>query len=270
MGKASFITWVSCIFSLFSTDVWGTSLSAETYFSGEQLKAYRLAQKGKTELVVEATKAGVDLNRPGKEDLTMLGLAVINADRQAIISLMRAGADPNRIIPDAGSPAVLAITRHFNPPRTEAVAALLAGGYDPNQLLVHGTPYLFYFVDYNHWPGLKLALERGGDINVKRNNGKTLLMYLLEHGNFTQAGELISKGADVAQRTYRDETALGIIERKIHNIRSIRPEMRSAWKEVLGIRNLILSKLPEQRDRRTMFTDAAEAKIREISASGVP
>lgn len=85
------LLWASCLFRLFSAaDVWGASLRAENYFSGEQLKAYRLAQKGKTDLVIEAAKAGVELNRPGKEDLTMLGLAVLTADRRAIVTLIRA------------------------------------------------------------------------------------------------------------------------------------------------------------------------------------
>lgn len=235
-------------------------MDAEKYFSDQHLIAYRLAHKGETERLVQLAKSGVDLNQPGKEDLTLLGLAVITADRCAIVSLMRAGADPNQVIPNAGSPAILAITHHFNPPHSAAVAALFEGGYDPNQLLSHGTPYLFYFVDYNHWPGLKLALERGGDVNIQRSNGKSLLTHVIESGDYAQARELIAMGADVAARGERNETALEAIE---FEVTRVNPSIRGVWQDALAMRELILSKLPDPKDRRSAFTDEAEQKIRQ-------
>ena len=235
-------------------------MNAEKYFSDQYLAAYRMAQRGETERLAQLAKNGLDLNRPGREDLTLLGLAVITADRHAIISLIRAGANPNQVIPNAGSPAILAITHHFNPPRTAAVSALLDAGYDPNQLLSHGTPYLFYFADYNHWPGLKLALERGGDVNIQRSNGKSLLTHVITGGDYAQARELIKMGADVAARGERDETALEAIESRI---RRFDPSIRKGWKDVLAMRQLILSRLPDPKDRRSAFTDQAEQKIRQ-------
>ncbi len=171
-----------------------------------------MAVQGESERLVQLAKAQVELNEPGKEDMTLLGLAVLTADCRAIVSLMHAGADPNQKIPNAGSPAFLAISRHFDPPRTEALSALFEAGYDPNQLLDNGTPYLFKFADYNHWPGLKLAFQRGGSVNAKREGGESLLMYLIEGGDYAHARELIAMGADVAVRGYRDETALEDIE----------------------------------------------------------
>lgn len=235
-------------------------MDAEQFFSEKQLTSYRLAQQGETERLMQVVSAGVDLNVPGKEDMTLLGLAVLTADRPAIVNLMRAGANPNQVIPNAGSPAILAITHHFSPPRTKAVAALLDGGYDPNQLLSRGTPYLFYFVDYNHWPGLELAIKRGGDINIQRKNGESLLTYLVESSDYPQARNLILMGADVAASGPRGETALETIEFKITEVN---PSAREVWQEVLAMRELILSKLPDPKDRRSAFTDRAEQKIRE-------
>ena len=252
---------LACVAGVFSTtDSKGGTMNPENYFSGQQLAAYRMAQHGETEGLIQAAKTGLDLNRPGKEDLTLLGLAVLTAEQRAIVSLMRAGANPNQVIPNAGSPATLAITKHFNPPRNEAVAALLEAGYNPNQLLGAGKPYLFYFVDYNHWAGLKLALERGGNINVQRNNGESLLSYIVEGGDYAQARELIADGADVAARGTRDETALLAIE---SHIRKANPSLRKVWNEMLSLRELILSKLSDPKDRHTVFTDVAERKIRE-------
>ncbi|GAW67522.1 ankyrin [Geoanaerobacter pelophilus] len=235
-------------------------MKAENYFNNLQLSAYRFAHAGDMEQLVEVTRVGVDLNRPAKEDMTLLGFAVLIADHDAIVSLMRAGANPNQVIPNAGSPAILAITHHYDPPRTKALAALFDGGYDPNQLLSYGTPYLFYLVDYDHWPGLELALKRGGNINIKRSNGKSLLTYIIERGDYSQARELISKGADVAARGERGETALEAIE---FEVTRVEPSIRKVWKEVLAMRELILSKLPDPKDRRSAFTDRAAEKIRQ-------
>jgi uncharacterized protein len=123
----------------------------------------------------------------------------------------------------------------------------------------YGTPYLFSFVDYNHWPGLKLAFQRGGSINARRKNGESLLMYLIESGDYAQARELIAMGADVSIRGYQDETALQDIEFKVTQVD---PSISKVWRDVVSMRELILSKLPDPKDRRSFFTDEAEEKIR--------
>ncbi|WP_026842040.1 ankyrin repeat domain-containing protein [Citrifermentans bremense] len=248
---------LAVIFSI--TPAGGKNLEPEKYFTGKQLEAYKLAQQGETEQLLNLVKTGVNVNTPGQQQLTLLGLAVITAHRQAIINLMRAGADPNQVIPDAGSPAVFAISMHYTPPKTAALEALLDAGYNPNQILSHGTPYMFFFADFNHWPGLKLALRRGGDVNVRRSNGESLLTYVIEGGDYAQARELVDMGADVAARGTRGETPLKSIEFKI---KEGSPNIRSFWKEVLSMRELILSKLTNPEDRRSFFTDAAEEKIR--------
>jgi uncharacterized protein len=254
---ASFIYLIGLIGT---TDVRAKSMHAENFFSNQQLAAYHLAKQGEIEGLAQAVRSGVDLNRPGKEDMTLLGFAVLTAERRAIVSLMRAGANPNQVIRDAGSPAILAITKHFNPPHNEAVAALLEGGYDPNQLLGEGKPYLFYFVDCNHWPGLSLALKHGGNINVRRNNGKSLLTYIIEGADYAQARELIIAGADVTARSERNETALLAID---YDISNANPSNVKVWREMLAVRGLILSKLTDPKDRHTAFTDVAERKIQQ-------
>ena len=251
-----------CVFLasfLTTSTAMGKGMGPENFFNNGQLKAYQHAQQDEMESLVQLVKTGIDLNQPGKEDMTMLGLAVLTADRKAIISLLQAGANPNQVIPNAGSPAIFAITQHYSPPRTKALEALFDGGYDPNQMLSAGTPYLFYFVDYNHWPGLKLAIQRGGNINVQRSSGKSLLTYIIEGGDNVQARELIAMGADVAARGQRGESALEAIESKIC---SAAPSIRKVWKNMLAMRELILSKLPDPKDRRSFFTDEAEEKIR--------
>lgn len=231
------------------------NIKAEDFFTGRQLAAYRAAQMGDTGYLSWAAREGLDLNLPGAEEMTLLGFAVITAESQAVVALMRAGADPNQVIPDAGSPAMLAIAKDTFPPGTpqlnsEALRALLDGGYDPNQLLSTGEPYLFVFVHYNDWQGLGLALERGGNINVKRKDGKSLLTYLIEEGDYEQAGELIVAGADVAAVDENDGTALRAIE---EHIVKAEPALGKLWSQRVAVRDLILSKLSYPDDYQSML-----------------
>jgi len=221
------------------------NIKAEDFFAGRQLAAYRAAQLGDTGYLTWAAGEGLDLNSSGAQEMTLLGLAVVTADSQAVVTLMRVGADPNQVIPDAGSPAMLAIVKDIYPhgsplPKSEALRALLDGGYDPNQMLSNGEPYLFIFVHYNDWQGLWLALERGGNINVKRRDGKSLLTYLIEEGDYAQAGELVVAGADVAAGDEDDGTALRAIE---EHIAKAEPALGKLWSQRVAVRDLILSKL---------------------------
>jgi hypothetical protein len=110
------IATVLCIVGILCvTESRGKNMNAENYFSNQQMSAYHLAQQGETDPLMQMVRAGVDLNRPGRQDLTLLAFAVLTADHRAIVTLMRAGANPNQVIPDAGSPAILAISKHFNP-----------------------------------------------------------------------------------------------------------------------------------------------------------
>lgn len=236
------------------------AMAPEKYFSEPQLTAYRVAQVGQSERLVAAVKAGtVDLNLPGREDMTLLALAVLLADQRAIATLMRAGADPDQPIRDVGSPAVMAIAKHANPPRTDALAGLVEGGYDLNRPGARGKPYIFYFVDYNHWLGLRYALEHGANINARSRGGESLLAYVIEGGDLPQARILINAGADVSLKGKRNESALSAIE---NNLRMADPTQRKIWDEMVALRELILSRLPEGDDRRTVFTDLVEPKIR--------
>jgi hypothetical protein len=255
-GLAILFIIICVVGTLTTTFSKGIGMKAETFFKEPYISSYVLAQKGNVE---HLKKLGIDLDRPGKDDMTLLGLAVLTADARAIVSLIGAGANPNQVIRNAGSPAILAITKHYNPPRTKAVEALLDAGYDPNQLLGQGKPYLFFFVDYKHWDGLKLALQRGGDVNARRENGKSLLIYLIEGGDYAKARELIEMGADVGARGVKNETALLAIESKV---RTVDPSIQTVWKQVISLRQLILTKLPDPKDRRSAFTQEAEEKIR--------
>ena len=76
-------------------------LKPDNYFSGQQLTLARAIENGEVDEVIKLA-SGTDLNKPGKEDMTLLFWAVMNSinnqktpERLNVITmLIKAGADP--------------------------------------------------------------------------------------------------------------------------------------------------------------------------------
>ena len=64
---------------------------------------------------------------------------------------------------------------------------------------------------------IQTLIERGADINAKDTNGKTVLMYAINHPNLELARILIRAGADASDK----DTALTFASRDIQEFLSI-------------------------------------------------
>ena len=231
------------------------------YFSGCHLRMYEAAQKSKANQVAALSQeCRIGLDASGSDDMTMLALASIRGERTAIVALVKAGADPFRVIQGAGSPAVMAINRHFDPQRIEAIAAFREAGLDFNTRL-RGKPYLFYFVDYAHWQGLEYALANGGDVNAATDGGETLLSYVIGGHHLGVARILLAKGADPFLVSKFGDCPLKTLEFAI-----ARGDPTSAeWRDQVALRSEILGRIPNGAARLTPFTDAATARIAQVA-----
>ena len=235
-----------------------SSLSPTKYFSGCQLQIFEAAQLGSASRVGDLSqKCQIALDASGQEDMTLLALASIRSDREAIIALVHAGADPFHVIKGAGSPVVMAINRHFQPPRIEAIAAFHQAGLDFNARL-GDKPYLFYFVDYAHWQGLHYALANGGNVNITSGEGETLLSYVVGGNHLSVARSLLSLGADPAHSSKYGDRPLETIEFAISRGDQTTPE----WRDQVNFRDEILDRIADPEARITPFTAEAVAKIK--------
>ncbi len=166
------------------------------FFSGPILTLAQAIKRGDI-AEVEALAPTVDLNRPGKDDMTPLFFALQSAfgekpaQLQILGLLVKLGADPLQKVPDLGS--VLGVSLRAKSPLY--VKALLDAGVSPNT--VEGsTPILFDVTDEHTADTLKLLLDRGADVNKIDSLGNTALMKGLQSMQLDQVVYLLDRGAN--------------------------------------------------------------------------
>lgn len=145
--------------------------------------------------------------------------AVITAVRspqwQRVERLLRDGLDPDLRSTKRG---VTLLMCALSGPRVypETVAALLAGGSDPNRPAADGQTSLHWAVRAVARPGfatepleaLDLLMRRGGDIEAESESGETPLLLAVEQGSAEAVTMLMLAGADPAIQNRRGESAL--------------------------------------------------------------
>lgn len=186
---------VTLILSLFMTGCYAMkNKPAEKYFSGSQL---RLAQAIHEENLneVQSLLHTTDLNRPAKEDMTLLFYSLLEATSKNdkslhILSLLvKAGADPVQPVPDMMSVAVFA-AKADSP---LYLKALLEGGMSADAKY-RTTPIIFYTANDETIDNMKVLVHYNADVNATNGVGRTAIMdaidvmqlhaveYLLNHG----------------------------------------------------------------------------------------
>ncbi len=141
--------------------------------------------------------------------------AVRSAQWQRVERLLRDGLDPNLRSTKRG---VTLLMCALSGPRVypETVAALLAGGSDPNRPAADGQTSLHWAVRAVAQPGfatepleaLDLLTRRGGDIEAESESGETPLLLAVAQGSAEAVTMLMLAGADPAIQNRRGESAL--------------------------------------------------------------
>lgn len=138
-----------------------------------------------------------ELNKPGKEDMTLLFYAFQSASERKnsqlkiMSELVRLGADPLQRIPDMGSVAGVAA-------RTESplyMQALLNGGMSPD-VKIKNTPIIMMAADDERIPTMDLLIKKGADIDQRDSLGATALMAALDGLQLDAVSWLLDNGAD--------------------------------------------------------------------------
>lgn len=172
------------------------SYPPENFFHGTQLTLAQNIFDGDLNAVVENAKK-IDLNKPGKEDMTMLFYAFQAAsDRKEIrfkimSQLVRFGADPLQRVPDMGSVAGAAAHADSH----LYMQSLIDGGMDPNTQ-IRDTPLIMMAADDDTIPTMNLLIEKGADVNKRDSLGATALMTALDGLQLDAVSWLLDNGAD--------------------------------------------------------------------------
>lgn len=180
---------------------WDVEKGPRDYFSGSQLILAEAIERGDTSHVKKLV-ATTELNKPGKEDMTLLFWALMNTlyDKktqprlQIVTELIRAGADPLQPRPNGkSSPAEFVLMADSG----EWIKAMLDGGLSPNAKdYVFDKPIIFQSIEAKTTETLKVMLDRGGNINITDSLGNTLLIDAFDFHSYDHVFLLLERGAD--------------------------------------------------------------------------
>lgn len=170
--------------------------SPETYFSGSQLLLAQAIVNGDSNTVASLAKE-TDLNKPGKQDMTLLFFTLQTAyggktgQLKILSEVVKQGADPLQQVPNMGCVAQV-VARSDSPVYMEA---LLAGGMSPNAM-AEETPIIFDTATAHSFDVLKLLVSKGADVNKKDSLGQNVLIEALASMQLDQVEWLFNHGAN--------------------------------------------------------------------------
>lgn len=175
------------------------SATASKYFQDSQVVALvEAALRNDGAMVNRLVQQGVRVSSQGKEGLTPLHLALLNANFDAASLLLDAGADANLAATNGVSVMTLAA---MMPDSRFLAAALRHGGKTDQRDGRHETPLMIAASDSLD-KNVQLLIDAGADVNAKDARGSTPLMHAFQSfkPNLAIARALIGAGANAGTR----------------------------------------------------------------------
>jgi hypothetical protein len=193
-----------------SVQIGQSTTEAAIEFPEAKVRALAVAAaRGDGNEVKALAQAGVNVNAIGKRGrISPLMYAVMAESEAGVNALLKAGADPNYLIPKSIE------FRKTNPDADTSGSALYYAVYKKNQrivrlLLAAGgnpgldgpiVPVMFHLGEDGNEvnPLLKMMIEEfKGNVNLKESRGRPMVVDFFELGKFANALYLINKGADL-------------------------------------------------------------------------
>ncbi|WP_345830369.1 ankyrin repeat domain-containing protein [Erwinia sp. HDF1-3R] len=206
--------------------------SPESYFNGNELILAQEIQKGHLDNV-QKIAPGTDLNKPGKQDMTLLFYTLKTAygekqNQLKILSeMVKLGANPLQLVPDMGSVAQV-VARSDSP---AYMNALLEGGMSPNAV-VEDTPIIFDTATAHSFDVLKLLVSRGADVNKKDSLGQNVLIEALASMQLDQVEWLLNHGANPTLKTVNGWRFGNMLEKSIKSEGSVHSKTGAKLAEI--------------------------------------
>lgn len=196
------------------------------YFDDKGLKEMGAAVVACDSNALQRLAPGIDINTPGENGITLLGVAVLRAferpecpsgSRLAVIKqLLALGANA-----DSGLDSALKMQD------SAFLATLLDAGANPNQLTQFDQPIVFRWLEAMPIENMRLLLDHGLDANVK-SYSNSLAFELVIKRRWDLLALLIEHGVDWRKprddgRNVADEISAQIIE--LQNLGTVPPDL---------------------------------------------
>ncbi|MEV9638775.1 ankyrin repeat domain-containing protein [Burkholderia pseudomallei] len=179
----------------------GCNMSANSpgkFFEGPYLNAAKAINDHNT-AQLKASLANINVNAPGRDDMTLLWYAILQKNYDAIRELVAHGAESDKqVVEGLGSALHVALTN--DDPRV--LQAMLEGGLSPNYQDADGTSLLQRALEGEKAPEhVHLLVERGANVNLRDSIGGTALDKAIDVSRPDLAIYLVQHGADVNVHT---------------------------------------------------------------------
>lgn len=175
-----------------------SSNSPSKFFEGPYLDAAK-AIEAHDDRRLDASLAKLNVNAPGRDDMTLLWYAILQKNYDAIRELVARGAQPDKqVVEGLGSALYVALTN--KDPRI--LEAMLNGGLSPNLREDDGTTLLQRALEGEKAPeNVRMLVERGANVNLRDSIGSTALDKAIDVSKPSLAIFLVQHGADVNAHT---------------------------------------------------------------------
>jgi len=188
--------------------------NAAEFFEGQRLEAARAIANGNMELLRAAAR-NLDVDKPGKKEMTLLWFAIFEKNFEAIRFLVQLGSNPGaNPAQGLGLPVHYALMNKD----TRFLKAMLDGGMPVDLSTASKTTLLHkaageYGASLEH---VKMLVERGAKLDLQDEAGRTPLFFALGTHQADRARYLIERGARLDVPTARGAlpayTAQGVID----------------------------------------------------------
>ena len=175
------------------------------------------------------------VNDPGKQHMSLLAVAMINRNKEAMRQLLAMGADPNRRTPDGESAVDLAAGADD----PEFLQIVLRGGGNPNIRNATNEPATFTAASQRRWQNLYFMIDRGADLGARDPGGNTILLYCAKLDEFEPIPTLIDRGADYLSANGNGVRLADVVKSSRLNPGSPRGIARERVRQLLAARGAI-------------------------------
>lgn len=207
----------------------------------------KAVRKGQVEEIDWLVAQGVDVNKKGFRNATVLALALVSID--AFKKLLELGADPNAQYDSSGRNTnimyELIMDRHID---CEFLKLALEYGGDPNFIMgANKESLLFEAIRPLHDNRKDMAfalMDAGADLNFQAENGQTPMMLAAQINQYELVYAMLKRGADYSIRA---NDGKNLLDQIAYHRRSMAPTVEiGQWREkVIDWLNRIGVKIPE-------------------------
>lgn len=143
------------------------------YFNGLDSKLEAAILADNQAAIVDALKAGADVNARGIHNITPLMLAVDRLKHNAVTELLVRGANPNLKADDGAGAVSLAVENYREAP--DIMFAIFKGGGDPNTRRPDNDPVIIRFLNDRNCEFIRHMKALGADLNITTRGDDPLI-----------------------------------------------------------------------------------------------